>query len=262
MGSDKSVFTVEIKNYTRKSVSWINAGADLVGIVSVDSVNEIEPYWIENDQAYTARPSDYMEGGQSVILLGYHAWDDTSEAIIRKGDKLEAFSYSRVYYNTEKVVKYLENKVYKAKIADGLPLKKIAILTGFGSYGKNSLNINPEYGPWVRLNAIITDAEMDVDEEFKADLCKDCDLCVKACPTGALTPYVIDPSLCMASLSEEEWLGIFSGKSKFEDYRQVENGNALFKSHSRKLTENSYLWCMTCQKACPYGRVARGLDQY
>ena len=262
MGSDKSGFTAEVKNYVRKSYSWINAGADLVGIVSVDSVNEIEPYWIENDQAYTGQPSDYMEGGLSVILLGYHAWDDTSEAIIRKNDKIEAFGYARMYYNTEKVVKYLENTGYKAKIADGLPLKKIAVLAGFGSYGKNSLNINPEYGPWVRLNAVITDAELEVDKEFTEDLCKDCDLCVRACPTGALTPYVIDHSLCMASLSEDEWLGVFSDESTFEDYRQVENGDTLFQLHSPKLTENSYLWCMTCQKACPYGRVARGLDQY
>lgn len=40
MDSDKSGITVEIKKIARNSHSWINTGAYLVGVVSVDSVNE------------------------------------------------------------------------------------------------------------------------------------------------------------------------------------------------------------------------------
>ena len=259
MDHDKKKFTKEVRVYAQKYFSWLNMGADLVGFVSVEEINKIKPYWVDFNKANTQQPEDTLPEAKSVIVLGHHAWDDMVEALSRKGDKLESFGYERMYYEAELLMNFLREKGCKAELADGLPMKQVARLAGFGSYGKNSLNINPKYGPWVRILAMVTDAEFDYSEEFTEDLCKDCDLCVRACPTGALTPYVIDHKLCINSLHDDEWLGIFKGEKTFEDYRDVENGNFIFEIHAPKLTENTYLLCTTCQKACPYGREERGL---
>jgi epoxyqueuosine reductase len=259
MSPDTSELTKTIKEYATKDIPWIHAGADLVGFVSVASINEIEPYWVEYYDAYTMKPTDYMEEGRSVIVLGYHAWDDLCEAFTFKGDRFEAFGYARTYHGSERLARYIEKKGYKATVAAGLPMKQLARLAGFGSYGKNSLIINPKYGPWIRLNAVLTDAILDYDEPFTDDLCEGCESCVEACPTGALVPYKVDHSLCLASLHDEEWLRLFSGTSSFEDVRAVENGDTLFKEHSPMLTDNTYLLCMACQRACPHGREERGL---
>ena len=259
MDYDKKKFTEEVRVYAQKYSSWIHTGADLVGFVSVEKINKIEPYWVEHHEMYTEQPTDYMKDSKTVIVLGYHAWDDVLESLTRKQDKLESYGYERMYHHAEKLASFLQDLGHKAKVVDTLPAKQIARLAGFGRYGKNALNINPKYGPWVRLMAVVTDVELDYSEEFSEDLCKNCDLCIKACPTGALSPYVIDPKRCIASLHDDEWLSIFSGEKKFEDLRPIENGNILFEKHSPKLTENTYLLCTTCQRACPYGRELRGL---
>jgi epoxyqueuosine reductase QueG len=261
MSSDSHELTATIIDYVTTGSSWINAGADLVGIVPVESINEIDSYWVDYHEENTRTPSDYMEDPVSVIVLGYHAWDDMCEALTLKGDQLEAFGYARMRFSSEKLEKYLTQKGYNAKIANGLPQKQLARLAGFGNYGKNSLIISPRYGPWMRLNTVLTDAVLEYDEPFTEDLCKDCELCVSACPTGALSPYKIDHSRCMAGLHDGEWLELFSGESSFEDFRSVENGDSLFSGHSPRLTRNTFLMCMTCQKACPYGKQERGLKE-
>jgi len=136
MSSDKTKLTNEIRSFAKKYSSWVNTGADLIGFVSVNKVNEIEPYWVDYNQANTKQPSEILSSAKSVILLGYHAWDDMVEALSRKGNKLEAYGYERMFYNAEKVVTLLENKGFKAKLASGLPMKQIARLAGVGSYGK------------------------------------------------------------------------------------------------------------------------------
>jgi epoxyqueuosine reductase QueG len=66
-------------------------------------------------------------------------------------------------------------------------LQDVAISAGLGCYGKNGMIITPQYGPYVYLSMIITDAPLKPDDPFDEDLCADCNLCVEACPTGACT---------------------------------------------------------------------------
>jgi epoxyqueuosine reductase len=65
--------------------------------------------------------------------------------------------------------------------------KKAAVLAGLGSVGKNSLFLHHTHGPRVRLGTLFTDCPLTVTEHRPAATCVDCDLCVKACPAGAIT---------------------------------------------------------------------------
>ncbi|MEM2281621.1 MAG: 4Fe-4S double cluster binding domain-containing protein [Candidatus Bathyarchaeia archaeon] len=104
-------------------------------------------------------------------------------------------------------------------------------------YWQNTLIINPVYGPWIRLAAVLTDAGLVADEPFNIDLCGDCMECVKACPVGALTPYKIDGGKCLVGL-------------------RITKGdiNERFRFYTPSFTENAHLMCLECQKACRYGR--------
>jgi epoxyqueuosine reductase len=86
--------------------------------------------------------------------------------------------------------------------------KPIAESCGLGYYGKNSIIINENFGSWVVLGEIITDAEIEPDKPI-AKNCGTCNECIEACPTGAIVaPYVIDRRRCIQALTN--WYGILS----------------------------------------------------
>ena len=66
-------------------------------------------------------------------------------------------------------------------------LQDAAVSAGLGCVGKNRTLITQQYGPYVHLSMIITDAPLKPDKPFEENLCAGCNLCVEACPTGALT---------------------------------------------------------------------------
>ena len=75
--------------------------------------------------------------------------------------------------------------------------KKAAVLAGLGSIGKSTLFIHPLYGPRVRLGTLFTDCSFPTQqaENTPEDLCENCDLCVKACPAGAIKGTAWEPYL-------------------------------------------------------------------
>jgi len=182
--------------------------------------------------------------------------------ILRKGDRIEPYYFLQSGINQRRVARFLRSQGYKARVAgDNIPKEQTAKLAGFGNYGKNALIVSPKYGPWIRLGAVITDAEFVYDAPFTDDPCGDCEKCVKACPTGALTPYKVDPNRCLVNLPASDYPSLIAGDLKYsERYGEVPDVDALFDVHSPQFTENSLLMCVTCQKACPYGREERGLE--
>jgi epoxyqueuosine reductase len=259
---EKAELTGKIKAYARSYSPWEDIGADLVGVIAAENLDAIPSYrvgWEIND--HTKRTWEYMEGAKSVIVLGYHAWDDVCEMISLKGDRFEAYAYMRMEINGRKLVRWLRRQGHGARVAgDLLPKKRMAQLAGFGGYGKNALIINPRYGPWLRLQAVLTDAELEPDKPYEGDLCGDCDECVQACPVGALTSYVVDPDMCLAGPHDDEWIGLLSGRISYDTIREGRQGlHEIFEEHSPTVTRNTRLMCMTCQKACPVGREERGL---
>lgn len=74
--------------------------------------------------------------------------------------------------------------------------KHAAQAAGMGVIGRNSLLITPEYGNMVWLHAVLTEAELEPDAMLNIDYCKDCDLCIKACPVQALGDPAIEQLKC------------------------------------------------------------------
>lgn len=222
----------------------LNAGATLVGIVSADVVDSFPPVWVGwAIKEYTKKTTELLPDAKSIVVIGYHLWDDILETAVKKGDRWVYPGYFPLPVISMKVTQYLEAGGYKAIPAHSLSYKRLAQLAGFGNYGKNALIINPKFGPWIRLSPLLTNAELLPDEPFEQDLCGDCDDCVKACPVGALSPYTVDDSKCLVGI---RLVGL--------ETSQVEEALKRFEP---SLTKNAHLMCIECQRVCRFGSEER-----
>lgn len=235
--SETSRLTADVKEVALKS------GATLVGVVSTNSVDAFPSVWVGwTIREYTKKTSEVMPEARSIVVMGYHVWDDMLELAIRKGEEWVYPGYLPLDVLTLEVSHFLQKRGHKTAYARSISHKRLAQLAGFGNYGKNALIVNPVFGPWIRIAAVLTDAELIPDKPFEQDLCRDCEECIKACPAGALTPYKVDDQRCMLGvhLAEED-----------PTYRD------LWKKYEPSLTKNSHLMCTECQKACRYGKSKR-----
>jgi len=114
-------------------------------------------------------------------------------------------------------------------------LKDAAVKAGLGIIGKNNLLVTPRYGPRVRLTAIFTDAEIEPDKEISEDFCSNCNLCIKSCPTGALSENGFTRDKCIAEFDpSEEMLKLQRKKVRY-------------------VTKYTRLQCRICMDVCPVG---------
>jgi epoxyqueuosine reductase len=88
---------------------------------------------------------------------------------------------------------------------DSAPLleRQLAVRAGLGWQGKHTLLIAGKGGSWGFLGVLLLDLELPPDPEFGPDHCGRCRLCLDSCPTGALAPFQMDPSLCLTTYTVE-----------------------------------------------------------
>src|SRR6058998_3402070 len=93
----------------------------------------------------------------------------------------------------------------RAYVDTGAVMEKAwAQRAGLGWIGKHSNLVSAQHGSWLLLGEVLTTAALNPDEPG-ADLCGTCTLCIRACPTGAITePYVVDARRCLSYLTIEQ----------------------------------------------------------
>jgi epoxyqueuosine reductase len=68
----------------------------------------------------------------------------------------------------------------------GIFLKDAAVMAGLGCIGKNNMVVTPEYGPRIRLRAMLTNVVLQGTGHLDFDPCEECDMpCQRACPQKA-----------------------------------------------------------------------------
>lgn len=160
--------------------------------------------------------------------ISRYAWGDDYHDILK--ERLEAL--------LEKVRAISPGPVEGRAFVDSGPVleRELAAVAGIGWIGKNTHLISPRRGSWFFLGELFLDLELDYDRPIR-DRCGRCDLCLKACPTGAfLGPYILDARRCIS-------------------YLTIELKGSIPK-HLRPLLGNHIFGCDICQEVCPYNVAA------
>lgn len=118
-----------------------------------------------------------------------------------------------------------------------LPTKVLASHTGLLRNGINNMGYIPGMGSFFRLISFFSDlpaVETTWEQIHQvAPICRDCGICIDACPTGCINQEVFDVSRCLSLLSKEP--------SDFPDW-------------VKKKWHNSLIGCRVCQQVCPMNR--------
>ena len=95
-----------------------------------------------------------------------------------------------------------------------LNLKQQAVYAGLGQWGKNSLVLHDQYGPWLRFAAIRIEGTLlpatgpGHDSHEENAVCADCTLCIDACPVAVLEPYFLrDRAGCISNIRDAKKTG-------------------------------------------------------
>ena len=120
----------------------------------------------------------------------------------------------------------------------GVFLKDAAVIAGLGIIGKNNLLLHPEWGPRIRLRAILLDADLRPTPPIKIfDPCSTCEkFCHSACPQKAFQKETYHPSACLVQMKED-----LARKAPGKDNHNNGKPAAFIK------------YCRACEFACPIG---------
>ena len=164
----------------------------------------------------------YRATGANGKIAMYAQWEDY-HLIIKKMLK----EYKAILQ--EELAIEMDGRIF---VDDGSLLEKgFAEKAGLGWFGKHTNIINPIYGSWIFLGALVTDLELTPDKAVKKN-CGKCELCIIGCPTNAIvSPYQLDANKCISFLT-------------------IENKGAI-PYELRPLMGDWIFGCDICQDICP-----------
>ncbi|MEC7488792.1 MAG: hypothetical protein VYA17_04300, partial [Pseudomonadota bacterium] len=189
-------------------------GADLVGIVSADTLNQFPP-----DPKWPQTPERISPFTKSVIVVAKRipvgAFRAKSNIPVQYIDMLVLRSMDRSAY---KLTRWLEDEghpsfvtaaqetdwSYKNASYGRLSTRHLGIEAGLGTFGLEVNILSPEYGPRIYLTGILTEASIKADERITEQVCigESCSRCLYSCPSDAVRHFGIDKRACATEAQE------------------------------------------------------------
>jgi len=204
--------------------------------------------WMEETQARRSHPNALWPEAKSAIILGLNYGPDTDPLLTldqRDVATISVYARNRDYHDVIKGrlkdIAGLIARDHKADVkvfVDTAPLmeKPLAALSGLGWQGKHTNLVSREYGSWLFLGTILTDAELTPDKA-ETDHCGSCTDCLDICPTHAFdSPYKLDARKCIS-------------------YLTIEHKGPIDVSLRSKLGNRIY-GCDDCLAVCPWNKFA------
>ena len=201
--------------------------------------------WMAREPARRADPRAVLHGCRSVISLGMNYFTGHRPDERPGFGRIARYAWGRDYHGVlqprleqlERRIKALAPGAETRSYVDTGPVmeKAWAQQAGLGWIGKHSNLVSTAFGSWLVLGEVLTTLELDPDEPA-ADLCGSCTLCLRACPTGAITePYVVDARRCISYLTIE----LRKAGDEIPDDLAPKLGNRIF-------------GCDDCLDVCPF----------
>lgn len=205
--------------------------------------------WMARDPERRADPTLVLPGCRSIISVGMNYYTE-QRADERSGNgRIARYAWGRDYHHilgdrltqlVDRIATLAPDSRHRAYVDTGPVMEKAwAQQAGLGWIGKHSNLVSAQFGSWLLLGEILTTLELEPDEAG-TDLCGTCTLCLRACPTGAITePYVVDAGRCISYLTIE----LRGAEPPLADDLRRGLGNRIF-------------GCDDCLDICPYNLQA------
>ncbi|MBT6257005.1 MAG: tRNA epoxyqueuosine(34) reductase QueG [Alphaproteobacteria bacterium] len=210
--------------------------------------------WMKDTRDRRVSPVAMWPDARSALVLGmnYAPDHDPMENLhAQSHGNISVYARGRDYHDVIKgKLKQMASQL--AKIAgvevkvfvDTAPLmeKPLAAQSGLGWQGKHTNLVSRDYGSWLFLGVILTNAVLPPNRKSEdsrgEDHCGSCTRCLDICPTNAFpAPYQLDARRCISYLTIE-----YDGIIPVE-YRKP-MGNRIF-------------GCDDCLAVCPWNRFAK-----
>ena len=171
--------------------------------------------WMETTLERRRAPTAMWDEARSAIMLAvnYGPESDPMEALAQtRHANISVYARGGDYHDLiKKRLKQLartfagETGAQVKVFVDTAPLmeKPLAAKAGLGWQGKHTNLLSRDFGNWLFLGAILTDAELEPDPP-ETDHCGSCRACLDVCPTDAFpAPYQLDARRCISYLTIE-----------------------------------------------------------
>ena len=243
------------------------AGFDLCGITSPEVIPEAqqrffswldkgyhaEMKWLTRNVERRTDPNQLGVAARSVIMLGFNYFQLNTKAIPDDCGRVSRYARGKDYHKViEGMIRRLQ-KLLKTRFPEtsqaslkwwvdyGPFLERAyAAKGGLGYLAKNGMLINRQFGSWIFLAEIVTDLELEPDDSNAVNhgRCGKCQLCIDACPTGAIIgDGIVDSNLCIS-------------------YLTVERPKEIAPELGAKM-RNLVFGCDICQEVCPHNGRAK-----
>ncbi len=235
-------------------------GFAFCGISQADFLEEEAPKletWLnqnmQGEMAYMANHFDkrldprlLVDGCQTVVSLVYNYFPSESFQPLSDSFKVSKYAWGEDYHRVikdkmQELWDDIQNELGEIQgrmFVDSAPVleKAWARKSGIGWIGKNANLIIPKQGSFFFIAELLIDLPATSDGPIK-DFCGTCTRCIDACPTDAITPYVVDGSKCISYFTIE--LKENSPIALHQDF------------------EDWIFGCDICQDVCPWNRHSK-----
>ena len=232
-----------------KRLGFFSCGIARAEAVDQETTLYYERWLHEGHQAgmdYLARnkemrldPTLLMPGARSIICVAMNY--APSRLIAEDEYQIAYYAYGKDYHDVMRSRLFQLAEAVGATpcrvCCDTAPLleRYWAVRAGIGFIGKNRQLIIPGSGSLFFLGELLVNEPLEYDHPLSMT-CRQCDACVKACPTGALQVDCFDANRCLS-------------------YHTIENRGTIPPDISKKMGHTFY-GCDRCLKVCPHNRHA------
>jgi epoxyqueuosine reductase len=187
-------------------------------------------------------PPEELRDAKSLVVVAMPR--PSTKAIFNWNGKKQSFILPPTYTAYDEKRLHVERLVAKAVGKEGykiatpvLPLKLLATRSGLANYGRNNITYVQGMGSFMRLTAVYSDMPCESEswqEPKMMSHCKDCELCRRTCPTGAIASdrFLLHAERCLTYHNEKE------ASIPFPEWIKPEWHNCI-------------VGCIRCQAVCP-----------
>jgi epoxyqueuosine reductase len=202
-----------------------------------------ENFYQQRLEFFDFRPPETLANVKSMIVAAIPRPQDQATFSFGGVKKMLIIPPTYVDYDTTTnrfkgvVNEFLKKEGYSAVSARKIPLKILAVRSGLAEYGRNNVTYVSGMGSFHQLNAIFTDLPCESETWNEAKMmkrCKNCQACINACPTRAVSGdrFLLHAERCISFHNEKK------GEVSFPAWLDSSWHNCLY-------------GCMFCQKVCP-----------